>query len=383
MGYCLLNICYAIVELVEGVGQTTMLSQITSFNSSKYRSAIVTHRVEKFSPLFFEGVDIHVSNSYYTCFLDGDLVDYFKKFDIVVVKSGMPFFLAALMAHVPTIYVLQQPDPVFLFSGKARINRLAARLLERPMLLKHADAFISVSPWVAKWYKTHFNIDSVIIPDSFDLSVFKPVKMNDSKESNGGKPRLLCVGSWDGFNGRKRTHELIRFLPSLRKKYTEASISLVGLSESGLRELDAYARKIGVSNGLRLRGRVGVEDLVREYNSADIYVTATMIEGFYRPIIEAFACGLPAVARDASNLFDSVCLATLHHIKASGAGVLFDGSEKSFIDAVSTVMSQHEKMAENAVKYSSQFDNSNLIQKYYDLFEEVLSKYSTFRADRE
>jgi hypothetical protein len=47
--------------------------------------------------------------------------------------------------------------------------------LERTFLLKRADAFISVSLWVAKWYKEHFNIDGVAIPDSFDLSVFKPI----------------------------------------------------------------------------------------------------------------------------------------------------------------------------------------------------------------
>ena len=369
-----MNVCYAIVEIVEGVGQTTWLSQVTSFDSSKYHSAIVTHRVEKHTCTFFENTEIYVPYSYYTSFIDRNLVDYFKKFDIVVIKSGLPFFLAAVMAGVPTIYVLYQPDPVFLFSGKTRINRLTARLIERPILFKHADAFISVSPWVAKWYKGHFNIDSVVIPDSFNLSVFKPDSTSHLNKNNVRQLRLLCVGNWDGFNGRKRTHELINFLPAVRGKYSEASLSLVGLDEAGLKELDAYAHKIGVSEGLRLKGRVKVEELVGEYNSADIYVTATMIEGFYRPIIEAFACGLPAVAKDASNLFDSVCLATLHHITASGAGVLYNGSEKSFIDAISAVIEQYEKMAENAIKYASQFDNLNVLPKYFSLFERVLSK---------
>ena len=378
-----MNICYAIVEIIEGVGQTTMLSQITPFDSLKYRSAIVTRRVEKHTCTLFENTEIYVPHSYYTSFIDRNLVDYFKKFDIVVVKSGMPFFLAAVMAGVPTIYVLYQPDPVFLFSGKARINRLAARLMERPALLNRADALISVSPWVAKWYKDNLNIDSVIIPDSFDLSVFKPDRISHLNENNERQLRLLCVGSWDGFNGRKRTHELINFLPAVREKYSEASLSLVGLDEAGLRELDAYAHKIGVSEGLRLKGRMKVEELVGEFNSADIYVTATMIEGFYRPIIEAFACGLPAVAKDASNLFDSVCLATLHHITASGAGVLYDGSENSFVDAISAVIEQYEKMAENAVKYASQFDNLNVMPKYFGLFERVLSKSGKSGTDVE
>ena len=377
-----LKICYAIVEIVEGVGQTTMLGQILQFESQRYQSAIVTHRVQKYTPTLFKDSDIQVSNSYYTSLVNSGLVEYFKKFDIVVIKSGLPFFLAALKSKVPTIYVLHQPDPVLWFSGRARLNRLAARLLERPILLKHADAFISVSPWVAKWYKDHFNIDSVVIPDSFDLSVFRPTRIVDSNESFGRPMRLLCVGSWDGFGGRKRTHELIDFLPNLRKRYQGASLSLVGLSETGLMELRSYANKIGASEGLILKGKLSVEALAKEYNSADIYVTATMIEGFYRPIIEAFACGLPAVARDTSGLFDSVCLATLHHLRASEAGVLYDGSEKSFIDAISSVMSQHEKMAENAIKYAKQFDNSKVIQKYYDLFEKVLSKYREFRADR-
>lgn len=367
-----MKICYTIVEIVEGVGQTTMLSQITSFNSLKYRNAIVTTRVQKYSPTLFDSTDILVSDSYYTSFLDGDLVDHFKKFDIVVVKSGIPFFLAAQKAGVPTIYILHQPDPVFLFRGKARLNRLAARLIERPYLLKHADAFVSVSPWVARWYKDHFNIDSVVIPDSFDLSAFRPEKKRVTPSEK--YPKLLSVGDWDGFNGRKQTHELIKFVPALLKEFPNCQLSLVGLSQNHLNELSNFAEKVGVHNGLRLMGKVDVVGLVNEYNSADIFVTTTLVEGFYRPLIEAFACGIPAVVRDASGLFDPVCLSPLHHVRASGAGEAYDGSTRSFLSAVENILKHHNEYSLKAGSYASNFDNNKLLPLYFRLYEDVLHK---------
>jgi glycosyltransferase involved in cell wall biosynthesis len=126
---------------------------------------------------------------------------------------------------------------------------------------------------------------------------------------------------------------------------------------------------------------MNIEELIGEYNTADIYVTATKTEGFYRLIIEAFASRLPAVTKDASNLFDSVCLATLHHITALDAGVLYDGSENSFAYAISDVIEQYEKMAENAVRYANLFDNLNMLPKYFDLFERVLSNGSKSGTD--
>jgi phosphorylcholine metabolism protein LicD len=101
-----LNIRYEIVEIVEGVGQTTTLSQITSFNPSKYRSSIIAHRFKKYTSTLFENIEIHVPNSYYTSFLERNIVDYFTKFDVVIIKSGIPFFLAALRSEVPKVYAL-------------------------------------------------------------------------------------------------------------------------------------------------------------------------------------------------------------------------------------------------------------------------------------
>lgn len=366
-----MKICYAIAELVEGVGQTTMLSQITSFDPSKYRSAIVTTRVQKFSPALFEGSDIHVSNSYYTSLVNSDLVEYFKRFDIVVIKSGLPFFLAALMSKVTTIYVFHQPDPVLLFSGRVRLNRLAARLLERPILLKRADAFISVSPWVAKWYKDHFNIDSVIIPDSFDLSKFKPQKKYSLSPEKF--PKLLCVG-WGGFSGRKRSHELIEFMPKIKSIYPDVQLSIVGLSEAEIIELTDFSKMNKASDVVRLVGKLSEENLINEYNSADLYVTSTISEGFYRPIIEAFACGVPVVVRNAADIVDTVCLSPLQHVKASSAGTAYNGTLNSFVKAVELALANKEKYSVAGIKYAQQFDNRKQLPKYFELYEKLLRR---------
>lgn len=61
-------------------------------------------------------------------------------------------------------------------------------------------------------------------------------------------------------------------------------------------------RKYGLEDAVRFTGRIGTEELVREYSKAEIAVTASVYEGFGLPAAEAMACGVPVIATRAGAL---------------------------------------------------------------------------------
>lgn len=69
-------------------------------------------------------------------------------------------------------------------------------------------------------------------------------------------------------------------------------------SSPALREITAEARavaaRLGITRDVIFTGRV--DDLPRYLRLADLYVTASLHEGFGVPLIEAMACGIPVVA---------------------------------------------------------------------------------------
>jgi glycosyltransferase involved in cell wall biosynthesis len=74
------------------------------------------------------------------------------------------------------------------------------------------------------------------------------------------------------------------------------------------------ASELGVAERVRFIGSITDVDLPVLYSSADVFVTASLYEGFGLPILEAMACGTPVISSRASSLPEVV----------GDAGLLFD-----------------------------------------------------------
>ena len=91
-------------------------------------------------------------------------------------------------------------------------------------------------------------------------------------------------------------------------------MTLVGSAES----FDVYKQKLmELSAALKLpvniTGMVSPDELIAQYNKADLFLCMSEHEGFCIPIIEAMYCGIPVIAFDSSAVPETV----------GNAGVLF------------------------------------------------------------
>ncbi len=111
-----------------------------------------------------------------------------------------------------------------------------------------------------------------------------------------GETSLLCVGRSTDPNKGIRT-----LIHALSKLPDHVSLTLVD-DDSPDNQVRDWAREVGVSERLRLTGRVESDELVRLYREAAVVVVPSRYEGFGLPAVEAMACGTPVVATRAGAL---------------------------------------------------------------------------------
>jgi glycosyltransferase involved in cell wall biosynthesis len=112
-----------------------------------------------------------------------------------------------------------------------------------------------------------------------------------------GGHTLLFVGGLDSAHYFKGLSVLFKALPMLK-----SSVSLNIIGDGDLRsQYEAQVNSLGIKRQVNFLGRVTEEELIRQYQSADILVLPSINahEAFGLVLIEAMACGLPVIA---SNL---------------------------------------------------------------------------------
>jgi len=123
-----------------------------------------------------------------------------------------------------------------------------------------------------------------------------------------GRYNLVSVGV---LAPHKNQTALVRAFAALPAQVREgARLILVGAHDPLLAQWTARVRalvaKLGLGESVVLAGRVGEEELAAYYRVADMFVSASLHEGFGVPLVEAMAFGVPIVALSAAAVPETV-----------------------------------------------------------------------------
>lgn len=179
---------------------------------------------------------------------------------------------------------------------RGRLTRLA---------LQHLPEHVAVSAFTGRLARVRGARQVHVIPNGFDPD---RLQVSGKEEPLCGSPALLTLGR---MHRRKGQHHLIRALPRLRKDFPGVHYHLAGLptEADALRQL---AEQLNISDAVTFHGTIPEGQLGDLYHGADLFVLLSehlpegLVEGFGIAVLEANACGLPALGSRRTGLEEAI-----------------------------------------------------------------------------
>jgi len=157
--------------------------------------------------------------------------------------------------------------------------------------MRKADLVIPVSKWAEEEIKQFDNsIPTAVVPNGVDLNklIFKPL---DRREKT-----IISVGR---FTPHKGHLEVISILKQVTDELQDSKIKLILVGTNSNKDyftgLGKYAKSIGIKSSISYLTDVPDIAMPSIYQMGDVFVSCSHWEGFGMPMIEAQACGLPAL----------------------------------------------------------------------------------------
>ena len=212
----------------------------------------------------------------------------------------------AIGATVFDLIPLAMPDVYLQDPGLRR------RYLARIELLRGADAVIAISRFVADDVHERLGVDRrrITAVPLVASAKFRPPTSRDAalRDAMAAVPGLRSsfVLYTGGSDGRKNVEGLLAGWAELPAE-TRRSWQLVvagSLPPLFRNHLEVRARELGFGDGLLCTGLVPDDVLVALNQSAGLFVFPSLAEGFGLPVVEATACGTPAIGGDNSAIVE-------------------------------------------------------------------------------
>ena len=226
----------------------------------------------------------------------------------------------SLVIHMKTMHAFTAPDAI------TPLVR-AYRRLNYPRTARAADAIIINSESLRSEIERYLEVDArklKLIHEAVDHDLFQQgdAAAARARVASYGvtKPFVLFVSSLWPY---KNCDGLLRAWALARGDLGDHQLAIVGpgRDEKYMARLHALAAELGISANVVFVGGVPLEETVRFYQAADVFVYPSLNETFGLPILEAMACGCPVVTSDTSAMPET----------AGGAAVLSDPTEPASI----------------------------------------------------
>jgi len=150
-----------------------------------------------------------------------------------------------------------------------------------------------------------------VIPNGVDLEKFHPIPVQAARRELGlpeDRRLILAVGYRLELKG---FHILVDAIPKIRERFPNVLVAIVGgearWERDFLPEIEQRIQANGVEGHVILAGTRPQEELSKWYGAADVLSILSSREGSPNVLMEALACGLPAVATPVGGIPDLLC----------------------------------------------------------------------------
>ena len=160
--------------------------------------------------------------------------------------------------------------------------------------IRNADSAISVSKFLQRELNKEAGLDSKVICNKIDTQKFRKTlngsKIRKALKIKNNEKLLFFIGR---LSPHKNVHNLLKIFDIVNEKIPNAKLLIVGKQT-----FPSYFEKLkNIANkNVIFKESVDDKELPYYYAACDLYVTASLWEGFNLPVAEAQACGKKVVA---------------------------------------------------------------------------------------
>lgn len=176
---------------------------------------------------------------------------------------------------------------------------------------RRADLIISLSQVTLDRFLTWCPVPldrTVVMPNAIHLEEFgigpkKPELL--ARYGLEGKKVVMTFGRLDPIERYKGFDEIITLMPEMLSERPELRYLIVGKGDDRAR-LEAKAATFGVADKVIFTGPVDEAEKADIYRLADVYAMPSKGEGFGFVVLEAMACGVPAIGSNQDGTQEAV-----------------------------------------------------------------------------
>jgi glycosyltransferase involved in cell wall biosynthesis len=207
-----------------------------------------------------------------------------------------------------------------------------------------------------------------VIPEGVDTRLFRP--LGDAEQLSSWRraifgedvPFLLYVGKP---TKRRNLPSLIRAFAGLKQQGIPHKLLLIGTDLPGT-SFQQTVEEMGLRGETFTVGFATHEEIVLAYNAAELLVYPSSYEGFGMPVLEAMACGTPAIALN-NTAFPEF---------AGGVALLLEDAEPATLQAgISRILgdpSLREQMAREGPQRAAAYDWRHVTRCYLELMTQMV-----------
>jgi len=294
-----------------------------------------------------DGIKIFRKGNDYTLYFHA-FVTYLMKLrkecDIILDDINVLPFFTPLYVRKPKIAIQHHTIEKVFFIELPLPLAILGYLIERLI-----PFFYSTTKFIVVSQSTKKDLIELGLPEKNITIVYNGVNHKKYKPGKKNKyPRIIYLGRLEK---SKRIDMLINAMSYILKEVPSVRLYIVGTgkNEEKLREL---TKKLKLEKNVRFYGYVTERKKVRLLQDAWVLVSPSIREGWGLSILEANACGTPAIAFDVPGLRDS--------IRNEKTGLLLKSQcvfelAKAILNIIHNKKLRRE-LSKNAIKWSKKFD---------------------------
>ncbi|MBT4277471.1 glycosyltransferase [Candidatus Falkowbacteria bacterium] len=275
---------------------------------------------------------------------------------------------------VPYLLTLQEGDPIDYILKKVRfVKPLFKRIFTK------ADYLQAISNYLASWGKgMGFKGELKLVPNAVNTAHFSQEyneeELNELKKELGKKDNDKYVITTSRLVLKNAVDDVIKSL-----QYLPDNIKFLVLGDGPDKEkLDKLVEKLKVKDRVKFLGLVDHKVMPKYLKASDIFIRASLSEGFGNSFIEAMAAEIPVIATQEGGIADFLFDSEKNPNKKSTGWAVNKRDPKGIAQAIKKILDNQEqtkKTVENAKKMAFEKYDWNIIAKDMEgIFKKITKK---------